>query len=176
MSRVIWFALAVVCASSPAQDSPAAKELERLKVPARLIPDKSKVLFLLRAEGVQVYKGVLKDGKAQWELDGPDAILLEYDTGQKAGTHSKGPVWEAPDGSKVKGKPVDKVAAPNPTAVDWLLLETKSEGGDGRFSKVTHIARIDTWAGKPPAAAAPKEGARQEVRYQATYVFFGAGQ
>jgi hypothetical protein len=154
------------------ESSPAAKELERLKVPAKLIPEKAQLLFVLRAEGVQVYKGKDKDGKPQWVLDGPRADLLDYATGQKVGTHSKGPVWEGTDGSKVKGKPLANVPAPNPTAIDWLLLEGKGEGG-GRFGNVTFIGRVDTWAGRAPIAAPARAGTVTEVRYQATYVFYG---
>ena len=152
----------------------AAKEMDRLKVPAKLIPDKSQPLFLLRAEGVQIYKGMDKAGKLQWVLDAPGAVLLDYAIGAKVGTHTKGPVWEATDGSKLHGKLLAKEPAPNPQAVDWLLLEAKGDGGKGRFGSVTHIARIDTWSGRPPSAPPDKVGAVVEVRYQATYVYFGS--
>ena len=43
----------------------------------------------------------------------------------------------------------------------------------GRFAKVTHVQRVDTWAGRPPAAAPVKAGDVQEVPYQATYILWG---
>jgi hypothetical protein len=156
-----------------ASDAQTAKEINRLKVPAKLLPKDAKVLFLLRADGVQVYKGETKGGKLQWVLQAPKADLYDYHTGKKVGTHSKGPVWEGSTGSKVEGKVAAKSPAPNPTAVDWLLLEGMGDGGDGRFGKVTHIARVDTWAGQAPATPPDKAGAMTEVRYQATYIFFG---
>jgi D-alanyl-D-alanine dipeptidase len=155
------------------EDVPAAKEVGHLTVPARLIPDQGKVLLLLRAEGVQIYKGVEKDGKLGWALEEPRADLLEYDTGEPVGTHSKGPVWAGTDGSKVRGKLLASEPAPNRTAIPWLLLEGKGDGGEGRFGKVTFIARVDTWAGRAPLDPPDKAGALKEVRYQATYVFYG---
>jgi hypothetical protein len=152
------------------------KELERLNIPAKLLPRDGTVLFLLRAEGVQIYKGVEKDGKLQWNLEGPRAVLLDYDTGEKVGTHSKGPSWESTDGSKVQGKLLASAPAANASAIPWLLLEAKSAGGTGRFGNVTFISRVDTWAGRAPAKPPEKVGATTEVRYQATYVFFRAGK
>jgi hypothetical protein len=170
-AAVLLVAAGWAAAQGPPEPSVAA-EVERLKLPARLIPEQAKPLFLLRAEGVQVYKAEEKDGKPQWVLQGPQAVLLDYRTGEKVGTHSKGPVWEAADGSKVQGKPVASDPGPNPEAVPWLLLEGKGEG-EGRFAKVTFIVRADTWAGRPPAAPPERPGVVKEVRYQATYVFFG---
>src|SRR4051812_14649870 len=92
------------------------KEVTRLKIPAKLIPKMAKPLFLLRAEGIQIYKGEKKDGKLQWVLQAPDAILLDYQTGKKVGTHTKGPAWESSQGSKVEGKVVANAPAPNPSA------------------------------------------------------------
>jgi hypothetical protein len=175
MIRRVGFVLAagLLIAADVPKGSPVIKELERLKVPAKLIPEGRLPLFMLRAEGVQIYKGVEKDGRLVWSPATPNAVLLDYVTGEKVGTHSAGPVWEGSDGSKVEGKKIASVPAPNADAVDWLLLEGKGDGGKGRFSGVTFIARIDTWAGREPASKPEKVGAVKEVRYQATYVFFG---
>jgi hypothetical protein len=171
-----WLAV-VVCPSlarpdSADADDKAAKELERLAVPTKLLP-KGKVLFLLRAEGVQVYKAEKKDGALKWVLDGPKAVLLDFDTTEKVGTHSKGPVWQIGDDSKTAAKLVASSPAPRVAAVPWLLLETTGEK-TGRFRAVSHVLRIDTWGGQPPAAAPAKAGDVREVRYHATYAFFGA--
>jgi hypothetical protein len=174
-SVVILIVAAELLGAGAGADAQMAKELKRLDIPAKLLPKNARPLFLLRAEGEQIYKGEKKDGALQWVLDGPDAILLDYVTGKKVGTHSKGPkgpIWEGSTGSKAEGKVIAKAPAPNPNAVDWLLLEAKGDGGDGRFGKESFIARVDTWGGRPPAAA-PKAGASAKVRYQATYVFFG---
>jgi hypothetical protein len=150
-----------------------SKEVARLNISAKLLPQNATALFLLRAEGVQIYKGVEKDGKLQWTLDGPRAVLLDYDTGEKVGTHLKGPIWESSDGSKVQGKLLASEPAANASAIPWVLLEAKSTTGADRFRNVTFIVRVDTWAGRAPAKPPEKAGAMQEVRYQATYIFFG---
>jgi hypothetical protein len=155
------------------QEGTVVREVERLKIPPKLRPRQGKVLFLLRAEGVQIYHGEAKDGKLLWVLTGPSAVLMDYDSGQKIGTHARGPVWQATDGSSVRGKVIATEPAPNQSAVPWLLLEAKGDGGDGRFGKVTAIARVDTWAGRAPTTRPDKVGAVREVRYQATYVFYG---
>jgi hypothetical protein len=170
---VLLLAVAQSIRADTPKDSSAVKELERLKVPVKLIPKKGQPLFLLRAEGVQIYKGMETDGNLQWVLDAPNAVLLDYDTGEKVGTHSRGPVWEETDGSKVKGDRLAAEKAPNPSAIDWLLLKGAGDGGKGRFGEVTFIARIDTWAGRAPATKPDKAGAVKEVRYQATYIFYG---
>jgi hypothetical protein len=170
---VVVVFLPVAMAEPPRGETPSEKEFRRLQVPKELIPPKSKILFLLRAEGVQQY---VADGGPRgtfkWSLRGPKAELFEYDTGEPAGMHSQGPVWEAKDGSKVQGDVLSKKEAPNRDAVDWLLLRAKQNTAKGRFEKVTFITRADTWAGRPPAALPTKIDAITEVRYQATYVFW----
>jgi hypothetical protein len=171
-----WLVVVVCpCLARPDKDDAderAAKELDRLAVPAKLLP-KGKLLFLLRAEGVQVYKAEKKDGALKWVLDGPKAVLLDHDVGEKLGTHSKGPVWQLGNDSKTAAKVLASAPAPRAAAVPWLLLEKTGEK-TGRFRHVTHVLRIDTWGGQAPAAAPAKAGDVREVRYHATYAFFGA--
>jgi hypothetical protein len=166
--------LPVAMADPPRDETAAEKEFKRLQIPKELIPQKSKILFLLRAEGVQKYVAVGGPGGTfLWSLRGPKAMLFDYATGEAAGTHSQGPVWEAKDGSKVLGEVLAKKEAPNHEAVDCLLLRAKENIGKGRFEKVTFITRADTWAGRPPKALPNEKDAMSEVRYQATYVFWG---
>jgi hypothetical protein len=167
--------LLVTCASlaiAPFQDSGVQKEVTRLGAAEKLVPKDKQALFMLRAEGVQIYGTEEKAGQLSWKFQEPRATLFEYANGAEAGTHAKGPVWSAKDGGKLTGSNAVKEPAPNANAVEWLLLEAKSEGG-GRFAKVTHIQRLDTWGGKPPADAPKKAGETAEVRYEATYVFLG---
>jgi hypothetical protein len=161
-----------LCAADSPEQVAMLKELERFHVPEKLVPKGKQPLFLFRAEGVQIYAAALKNGKLGWELQAPKADLLDYRTGEKIGTHSAGPIWVANDGSKLAGKKLDEASSPNADAIAWLLVETKNDNG-GRFSKVTHIQRIDTWAGRAPAVGNAKAGDTKEVRYQATYVFWG---
>src|SRR5262249_40212581 len=148
-------------------DQALQHELKRLAIPKELTPVGKQPLFLVRAEGVQIYVAKMKGQKPQWELQGPKAVLLDFHTGEQVGTHAKGPVWVDSNGSKLSAvKRLHKATAPNPAAVDWLLLNVKNDNG-GRFAKVTHIQRVDTWAGLAPAMGPNQVGQTTEVRYQA---------
>jgi hypothetical protein len=142
-------------------------------------PDGPVVLFKLHAEGVHIYDCKVVDPDARplryhWVLTGPDAVLTD-DKGDKAGKHYAGPTWEGNDGNKViADKPlVEKT--PKPPAVPWLLLKAVSHEGDGRFSKVTYIRRVDTESGAAPDAPdAAYKGTELRVPYKATYIFYSA--
>jgi hypothetical protein len=166
------FSMAV---SSP-QNKVIQKELDRLRIPASLVPKDKHPLFMFRAEGTQTYTAEEKDGQLQWgTVSIPEARLLNYRTGEPVGTHSKGPegpVGEDKDGSKLTGKKLASEAAQNASAIPWLLLEVKS-GNAGRLAKVTNFQRVDTWGGLAPEAAPKKAGDTQAVEYEATYVFLG---
>lgn len=171
--NTILFAIACVGVwiASP-QDSRSPKELERLRIPEKLMLKGKQALFMLRAEGVQIYAAEEKDGKLQWGSATPEATLLDYTTGEMVGTHSKGPTWVHADGGTLSGKMIEHDPAPNADAVQWLLLEVKSAKG-GRFAKVTNIQRVDTWGGRAPSGVPTKAGETRKVRYEATYVFLG---
>ena len=172
MSVIVGLSMAV----SPPQDNMIQKELDRLQVPPNLVPKDKHPLFMFRAEGVQTYTGEEKEGKLQWNPASiPDAKLLDYRTGEQVGTHSKGPegpIWEDKDGSKLTGKKLASEAAPNASAIPWLLLEVKSEKA-GRLAKVTNVQRVDTWGGLAPQSAPKSAGETRSVKYEATYVFLG---
>jgi hypothetical protein len=178
MLRTSLLVILIACSTvvgSP-RDNATEKELVRLHVPESLVPKDKQVLFMFRAEGTQTYAAEEKEGKLQWSAAStPEAKLMDYRTGEQVGTHSKGPqgpVWEDKDGSKLTGKKIASEAAPNASAIPWLLLEVKSESG-GRLAKVTNVQRVDTWGGLAPEAAPKKAGDTQAVRYEATYVFLG---
>ena len=156
------------------KETSAEKEVKRLAVPEKLTPKGKSVLFLLRAEGVQIYEARKKGDELVWELDRPDAVLLDFQTGDKVGTHGRGPFWAEGDegkGGKVTAKLVARADAPAAGAVPWLLLEVTGTP-TGRFARVTHVQRLDTWGGLAPAKP-QKEGETKKVRYHATYAFWG---
>jgi hypothetical protein len=156
-------------------DDTVQKELARLNIPAKLNPAGKQTLFLARADGTQTYTAEEKDGKLQWSVATiPEATLWDFQSAAKVGTHSKGPTWVDNDGSKLIGDPATIVKEPsaNGDTIAWLLVTVKSDG-KGRFAKVTHVQRVDTWGGKAPASAPTKAGETQSVHYHATYVFLG---
>ena len=122
-----------------------------------------------RAEGVQIYQA---DARREWQFQAPQATLRDYRTGEVVGSHSRGPVWVDGKGSKLTGKSIGSEPAPNPAAIPWLLLEVKNENG-GAYARVTHVQRVETWAGLKPAVRPTKAGETIKVPYQATYIFWG---
>jgi hypothetical protein len=176
MRYVIMLAL-FACATLSAfaqQQTTLEKEVKRLAIPQALMPKGKLPLFMVRAEGVQIYQA---NDKLEWVFQAPEAKLLDYRTGAKVGSHAKelkGPIWVDGKGSKLTGNLVAKKEAPNAEAIPWLLLEVKNENG-GAYAKVTHIQRVDTWAGQMPAVGPAKAGETARVPYQATYIFWGDG-
>jgi hypothetical protein len=155
-------ALLAACASSPPEPP----------VPANLVPAGEKPLLRVGARGVQIYEC----RAAEWVFVAPEAELQTAD-GQSAGKHYAGPRWEATDGSKIIGSVKARADAPRVGAIPWLLLTTKSDGGDGRFAKVTSVQRINTVGGVAPTKPCTPAllGTSERVPYTADYVLFTPG-
>jgi hypothetical protein len=136
-------------------------------------PAGHELAFELRAEGVQIYScGDAATGPA-WALEAPEAKLIDS-RGVYAGTHGKGPTWEALDGSSVVGTKVQAANA-EAGAVPWLLLRAASHGGTrGRMADVTFVQRVQTSGGVAPSSgcSAAAVGAVARVPYEARYCFY----
>ena len=162
------------CASAPAP-APA--------IPAALQPAPGQTLLkVVAARGVQVYECRAKKDAAgtpasttEWAFVAPEAELLDAG-GQVVGKHYAGPHWEANDGSKVLASLKERADAPQADAIPWLLLNAKSVGPAGSFSKVTSIQRVNTVGGVAPKSGCSKAnaGAPARVNYTADYYFFAA--
>jgi Protein of unknown function (DUF3455) len=82
-------------------------------VPPTLAVDAGNQMFLVgHGKGVQIYtckSATAADGITtfSWAFVEPRATLTG-DKGQVVATHSAGPTWQAPDGSKVTGKAIAK--------------------------------------------------------------------
>ncbi|MGA2087831.1 MAG: DUF3455 domain-containing protein [Stellaceae bacterium] len=125
------------------------------------------------AEGVQVYVCAAAEGGFAWRLKGPEAKLFDA-SGREAGTHFAGPTWQGADGSAVVGEVVANSPAPQAGAIPWLLLRAASHRGNGIFSDVNYILRVETSGGLAPQSgcAADQRGAERRVPYRAVYLFF----
>jgi hypothetical protein len=147
------------------------------EVPSDLVPPASAVLlFELRARGDQIYTCLAKQEDPTafvWTFKAPQAELFN-DHGEVVGSHFAGPTWQAEDGSSVKGAVVARADAPSKNAIPWLLLEATSHDGDGVFSTITHIQRLDTKGGVAPTKGCDATHPGEEVRvpYKATYAFY----
>lgn len=159
----------VACTGAPARVEP---------VPVALDPGPTaRVLSTLAATGVQVYecRAAADTAAPGWAFVAPDAVLLDAQ-GRSVGTHGAGPVWSGPDGSRVLGSVRSRVDAPVAASIPWLLLSTRSTGGAGAFSGVTHIQRLHTEGGIAPAGGCDTRtlGQRVRVPYRADYRLFVA--
>jgi hypothetical protein len=138
-------------------------------------PAGERVVLKAHASGVQIYvctQGA--DGKFSWVLKAPDAVLLD-DQGKIIGHHYAGPAWKHNDGSEVIGKAVARVDSPDSDSIPWLLVNVTSHSGNGVFTGVTTIQRINTKGGHPPASSecsAAQQGAEVKSSYMADYYFY----
>lgn len=133
-----------------------------------------KLAFHVYARGVQVYKWNLVTQK--WDLLAPVASLYaEENYFGEVGTHYVGPTWESKSGSKVEARRVQGTGCtPDPTAIAWLLLSKHRTEGNGIFSKVTFIQRVNTTGGLVPLEAGLLDGETKEIPYTAEYYFYRA--
>jgi hypothetical protein len=144
---------------------------EAIQVPAAMHP-----VLKSHAKGVQIYVcGPKKDApkELEWSLKAPEAELLDAD-GKSIGKHFAGPTWQAADGSKVVGAMKAKVDAPTAGNIPWLLVEAKSNEGQGVLAHVSFVQRVDTEGGKAPSTGCDKAhlNAETRVEYQANYYFY----
>jgi hypothetical protein len=113
-------------------------------------------------------------GAHEWVFVAPVATLYSRDR-KPVGKYYAGPTWEAADGSKVTGKQV--AAAPTaPGSIPLQLVKADPAMGAGAMQGVAYIQRLNTKGGVAPAMAcnAASRGQRQQVAYEADYVFYGS--
>ena len=164
---------ALALAQTPAQPSADIP-------PSLQAPPGEKLILQAHATGWQIYTcGAGTDGKPLWTLKAPDADLHD-EKGAVIGHHAAGPSWKYKDGSEVVGKATAHADAPDTKrmaapSIPWLLVSAIGHSGDGLFAGVTHIQRVHTEGGQPPAAsecdpAKPSAAARSS--YTADYYFY----
>jgi hypothetical protein len=158
----------------------ATDSSRRISVP--VIPDTLKVSpnetlsFAAKAKGVQIYVCRAKTNDVteyEWVLKAPEADLFDAQ-GKRIGRHYGGPTWEGIDGSKVVGEVKAREPSAEPNAIPWLLLVAKKHEGNGVFSRVSSIQRLETVGGKAPAGGCDRSMLGTEVRmpYTAVYYFY----
>jgi Protein of unknown function (DUF3455) len=132
-------------------------------------PPNSQLVFIAHARGFQIYL-CRPEG---WVLKAPEALLYDQQ-GNVIGKHFAGPTWRHHDGSQIGGKLAAKADSPDSRAIPWLLLDVTSRSGDGVFSRVTSIQRINTVGGLPPASACADSSRETEHKssYSADYYFY----
>jgi len=113
-------------------------------------------------------------GQHEWAFVSPTATLFSADR-KTVGKYYAGPTWEAADGSKVTGKQV-AIAPSSPGNIPLQLVKVEPAMGNGAMTGVSYIQRLNTQGGVAPAMACDMatKGQRQQVAYQADYVFYGS--
>jgi Protein of unknown function (DUF3455) len=173
------------CNDSVALNEPITAESQSLSRPCPpdtpkelAVPDGNELSLSADAEGAQVYFcQTVTDPKTntsqnKWVLDHPDALLFGKG-GRVIAHHYDGPTWEGLDNSTVHGARIANVVV-NDSTIDLLLLKADAHSGDGIFSKVTYIQRLNTEGGKPASPTCEKLTDRVRVPYTATYYFYTA--
>jgi hypothetical protein len=154
MRKNTYAAIACAWLAASILNSAAADPTKAVSAP--VVPDSIKVpatetfSFAATAKGLQIYEcRAKKDDPArfEWVFKAPEAELFDRN-GKKIGKHYAGPTWESNDGSKVLGELKARADAEDRNAIPWLLLGAKKHEGEGVFSKVTSIQRVDTVGGK----------------------------
>jgi hypothetical protein len=148
-------------------------------VPGALrVPADQALIKQLHATGVQIYEcQPSKNDAAQfeWAFKGPEAKLATQG-GRNVGKHYAGPTWESNDGSRVVGEVIGNSPSSKPNSIPWLLLRARATTGNGLFTHVQFIQRLNTVGGSVPATGCRGEQAGQQLRasYTADYLFYGA--
>ena len=176
---------AVLSACNSMPMTPMMMKVDNAALPEPVrVPAGQKVVMTTSGVGEITYECREKKdmaGQHEWAFVGPVATL--YGADRKAvGKYYAGPTWEANDGSKVTGKQV----AVSPAAAGNIPLQlVKAEPamaatmaatpGSGAMAGISYIQRLNTKGGVAPAMAcdAMSKGKRQQVAYEADYVFYG---
>jgi hypothetical protein len=153
---------------------PAAVACADVSIPEQIKPPGgNSPVLAVHAKGDQIYQCALNGGVYSWQLQAPDARLFDAQ-GRIVGNHYSGPVWEYKEGSRVTGRIVNKIDSAPDSAISWLLVEVIAHKGDGLFSDVKFINRINTRGGLPPLRGCDSNhvGGEKRVPYEADYIFY----
>jgi hypothetical protein len=179
---LISAALASACANDASVDGPSRRisapvadvsDGNRLpdltSCPTLAAPDGSTLLLHAFGIGVQIYHW----NGATWGAATPAATIYA-DAGGKGqiATHFAGPSWQSNSGSKVVGTVITK-CTPDAASIAWLSLSAVPTG-NGIFSTVTFIQRLNTVGGNAPSTPGSTIGQEARVPYTADYLFYRA--
>jgi len=132
--------------------------------------DREPVLQLF-AQGVQIFRCEKRDAGLAWMFRQPEAELLDG-SGKVVGRHGASFSFEHVDGSRLLSTVAAYDDAPKATDLRWLLLTTRSFG-KGAFEGVTHVQRVNTQGGMPPARCAANQlGQLLRVDFRSDFIFY----
>ena len=173
MSKMLRNSLLIV----PLALGACASQMQAPEAPPAVTPPAgSKFSMTTVGIGEITYECRAKAGAAdafEWAFVAPVATLYGNNKAV-VGKYYGGPTWEAADGSKVTGKQLAVAPASSPQNIPLQLVQANPATGNGAMTDVTYIQRLNTVGGVAPSAPCgkPNAGARQQVKYQADYVFY----
>ena len=169
--------VAAAIALSACASAPMMMKVDNAALPEPVrVPAGQKVMMSTTGVGEITYECREKKdmaGAYEWAFVGPVATLYSGDK-KAVGKYYAGPTWEANDGSKVTGKQL-AVSPATPGNIPLQLVKAEPAMGAGAMTGVSYIQRLNTKGGVAPAMAcdAMSKGKRQQVAYEADYVFYG---
>ena len=169
--------IAAAIALSACASAPMMMKVDNAALPEPVrVPAGQKLMMSTTGVGEITYECREKKdmaGAHEWAFVAPVATLYSGDK-KVVGKYYAGPTWEAADGSKVTGKQV-AVAPASPGNIPLQLVKAEPAMGAGAMTGVSYIQRLNTKGGVAPAMAcdAMSKGKREQVAYQADYVFYG---
>ncbi|CAB4396633.1 uncharacterized protein OCT59_019555 [Rhizophagus irregularis] len=170
-------------------------EMPNIDFPKNItIPDHHKFDFLLSAYGVQIYKCFVNNHiPNNWTLVTPDAFCINDKHTQtftpefEVVHHYFLPklinggriVWKSiikNDNSLIVAKVIAQNTSPDgPSNLPWLVSQVTHHEGEGRYSEVTYVLRVNTQGGVAPAAEQCgtfyPDGAIVKIPYNTDYFF-----
>jgi len=152
--------------TSAAVAAPSLGFFSKIKAPADTEP-----VLRLGARGVQIFRCEKRDAAWSWVFRQPEAELLDA-SGRLVARHGASFSFEHVDGSRLLSTIAAYDEAPKATDLRWLLLTTRSFG-KGAFEGVTHVQRVNTQGGMPPAKCEPNQsGQLLRVDFSSDFVFY----
>lgn len=135
------------------------------------VPDGQQPVLKLAARGVQVFRCEQRNGAWGWWFRLPEAELAD-ERGMVVARHGADFSFEHSDGSRLLGKVIAADDAPRDENLRWLLMSTRSFG-QGVFTGVSYVQRVNTTGGMPPAKCEARQ-ANQLLRvdFTADFVFY----
>ena len=159
-------------ASGPASPSPVPVPTPSLGFFSKIkAPSTHEPALQLASRGVQIFRCEKRDAGTVWVFRQPQADLLDS-SGKAVGQHGANFSFEHEDGSRLVSNIAAYDEASKPTDLRWLLLTTRSFG-KGALENVTHVQRVNTSGGMPPARCeASQLNQLLRVDFTSDFVFY----
>ncbi len=180
MLGLLMAGLLAACAQTPAGVTEPARPAADVAAPGPLYslfhrplktPEGKTVALRLHGEGVQIFRCEAQESGRHWVYRLPEAKLSDA-SGQVVVRHGTNLSFEHVDTSLLLGEITDHVPAPVDNALPWVLMTTRAFG-KGALTGVTHVQRIDTVGGMPPAGCdASQLGHLLRVPFTADFIFY----